>query len=86
MTAVSNQFRVFTGTIPDIYGLTVTGPGIPPNTYVVNYSTTAATITLSNAATATGASVPLNFSSGNVTLATEHANGFGTSGSIDLSC
>lgn len=82
-TTGSYQLTGVTGTISGITGLTISGTGIAPNTTVVAFSASSATINLSQPMTATATGVALAFSSGTATLATAHANGFdSTTGSI----
>jgi trimeric autotransporter adhesin len=85
VTAGSSQITVVAGTIPNIYGMSVSGAGIPANTIAVNYSSSGATINLSKPATASGTGVALTFFSDTATLVTANPNGFDpVTGSVAL--
>jgi trimeric autotransporter adhesin len=83
LTAGSYQITGITGTLANLVGLTISGAGIAPNTSVVGFSSTNATINLSNPITGNGNDLPLTFGSDSAVLATANANGFdAVSGSI----
>jgi len=75
LVAGSYQVTSATGTLTGLTGLTVTGTGIAPNTTVVAFSATNATINLSKPIVSNGTAVALAFASDTATIATAHANG-----------
>jgi hypothetical protein len=75
LTAGSYQITGVVGTIAGVTGLTVTGTGIAPNTKIVAFSGTNATLNLSQPITSAGTAVALSFSSDTAILATAHPNG-----------
>jgi trimeric autotransporter adhesin len=84
-TSGSSQITAVVGTISNLYGMTVSGAGIQPNTIVVNYSGSGATINLSKPATATATGVAFTFSSDTAMLVTANPNGFDpATGSVAL--
>jgi len=76
LTAGSNQVTAVAGTITNLFGLSISGAGIPAGTVVTNFSAAGGTINLSNAATASGTSVVLTLVSDTAVLATSNSNGF----------
>lgn len=83
VTAGAYQVTAVSGTMANLAGLTVTGNGIAPNTSVVGFSGSNATINLSKPALTSGTAVALSFYSDTALLMTANPNGFdSTNGSV----
>jgi trimeric autotransporter adhesin len=83
LTAGSYQVTGTVGTLANLNGLTISGAGIAPNTSVVGFSSSNATINLSQPIATSGSGVALTFNSDTAMLATSNPNGFdSTSGSV----
>ncbi len=85
---VSGSYQISgipTLTLSGINGLTITGTGIPLNTTVVGFSSSAGTINLSQPITASGNNITLNFVSDTATLVTSSPGGMdATNGSVNV--
>ena len=76
LTAGSYLITGVVGTITGVTGLTVAGSGISTNANVIAFSSSGASITMSQPATVSGTAVALTFSSNAAVLSTANPNGF----------
>lgn len=85
LTAGSYQITVpGTANLSGLPGLEITGPGIPANTNIVSYASSAGQINLSKPVTVSSVGSTIGFKSNVSTLTTNSPEGFSANGSIAL--